>query len=79
MSAPSVPEKSGFAALTKEFLNTDPYQCILCGNRLRFMSVEKGIHATALLPARRGKMVKNDSYKPLHRISEPNMMFSDEN
>ncbi|MGJ3355776.1 transposase [Providencia sp. Je.9.19] len=42
---PNVPEKPGFAALIKGFLNTDLYQCILCGNRLRFMSAEKGIHA----------------------------------
>ncbi|MEY1010315.1 IS91 family transposase, partial [Providencia rettgeri] len=56
--SPSVPEKPGFAALMKGFLNTDPYQCILCGNRLRFMSAEKGIHATTLLSERRDKMAK---------------------
>ncbi|WGM08119.1 hypothetical protein QE197_20140 (plasmid) [Arsenophonus nasoniae] len=33
-------------------------QCILCGNRLRFMSAEKGIHAVTLLSERRDKMVK---------------------
>ncbi len=57
MSA-SVPEKPGFAALMKGFLNTDPYQCILCGNRLRFMSAEKGLHAATLLSERRNKMAK---------------------
>ncbi|QBY43587.1 hypothetical protein ArsFIN_21550 [Arsenophonus nasoniae] len=41
MISPNVPEKPGFGALIKGFLNTDPYQCILCGNRLRFMSAEK--------------------------------------
>ncbi|MEX9996895.1 IS91 family transposase [Providencia vermicola] len=58
MIAPSIPDKPGFAALTKGFLNTDPYQCILCGNRLRFMSAEKGIHATELLSVRRDRMEK---------------------
>ncbi|MBQ0211497.1 transposase [Providencia rettgeri] len=41
MIHPNDPEKSGFSALIKGFLNTDPYQYILCGNRLRFMSAEK--------------------------------------
>ncbi|HEM6924387.1 TPA: transposase [Providencia rettgeri] len=58
MTHPNVPEKPGFAALVKGFLNTDPYQCILCGNRLRFMSTEKGIHAVTLLSERRDKMAK---------------------
>jgi hypothetical protein len=58
MVSPTVPEKPGFATLIKGFLNTDPYQCILCGNRLRFMSAEKGTHATELLSARRDKMAK---------------------
>ncbi|WGM07596.1 transposase [Arsenophonus nasoniae] len=58
MISPNVPEKPGFGALIKGFLNTDPYQCILCGNRLRFMSAEKGIHAVTLLSERRDKMVK---------------------
>ncbi|MGU3489638.1 transposase [Enterobacter bugandensis] len=30
------PEQPGFAAL----LRTDPYKCILCGNRLRFVSAQ---------------------------------------
>nr|WP_272682987.1 transposase [Providencia sp. PROV133] len=58
MSAPSVPEKSGFAALIKGFLNTAPYQCILCSNRLRFMSAEKGSHAATLLSERHDKIAK---------------------
>ena len=33
------PEQPGFAALMKVFLRTDPYKCLLCGNRLRFTSV----------------------------------------
>ena len=58
MIAPSIPDKPGFAALIKGFLNTDPYQYILCGNRLKFMSAEKGIHATGLLSVKRDRMVK---------------------
>ncbi|EJD6477735.1 hypothetical protein ABN072_20005 [Providencia rettgeri] len=55
MIHPNVPEKPGVAALIKGFLNADPYQCILCGNRLRFMSSEKGIHAATLLAEKRDK------------------------
>ncbi|MEY0878493.1 transposase [Providencia manganoxydans] len=58
MIHPNVPEKPCFAALMKGFLNTDPYQCILCRNRLRFMSAEKGIHAATLLSERRDKMAR---------------------
>ena len=58
MIHPNVPEKPGFSALMKGFLNTDPYQCILCGNRLRFMSAEKGLHTVTLLSERRDKMAK---------------------
>nr|WP_272657165.1 hypothetical protein [Providencia sp. PROV157] len=58
MNHPNEPEKLGFAVLIKGFLNTDPYQCILCGNRLRFMSAEKEIHAVTLLSERRDKMAK---------------------
>ena len=36
------PEQPGFATLIKEFLRTDPYKCILCGNRLRFSGAEAG-------------------------------------
>lgn len=56
--SPKAHEKPGFAALIKGFLNTDPYQCILYGNRLRFMSAEKEIHAVILLSEKRNKMTK---------------------
>lgn len=46
------PEKPGFAALMKAFLRTDPYKCILCGNRLRFVSAQAGRHATELVAER---------------------------
>ncbi|HGN8757595.1 TPA: transposase, partial [Enterobacter asburiae] len=42
MEARKKPEQPGFAALMKEFLRTDPYKCILCGNRLRFSGAEAG-------------------------------------
>nr|WP_245166655.1 transposase [Candidatus Erwinia dacicola] len=41
------PEKPGFAVLMKGFLGTDPYQCILCGERLRFAGAEAGTQAMA--------------------------------
>ncbi|CZY85791.1 transposase [Enterobacter hormaechei] len=46
------PEQPGFAALMKAFLRTDPYKCILCGNRLRFVSAEAGRHASVLVAER---------------------------
>ncbi|EKY3919916.1 hypothetical protein RCI35_003832 [Enterobacter hormaechei] len=46
------PEKPGFAALMKEFLRTDPYKCILCGNRLHFSSAQSGRHAPELVAER---------------------------
>ena len=52
MEARKKPEKPGFAALMKEFLRTDPYKCILCGNRLRFVSAEAGRHASVLVAER---------------------------
>nr|WP_245166576.1 hypothetical protein [Candidatus Erwinia dacicola] len=39
------PEKPGFAVLMKGFLGTDPYKCILCGDRLRFTSAQAGTQA----------------------------------
>lgn len=42
----------GFAALMKEFLRTDPYKCILCGDRLRFISAQAGRHVTELVTER---------------------------
>lgn len=52
MEAREKPEQPGFAALMKEFLRTDPYKCILCGNRLRFSGAEAGRHATELVAER---------------------------
>lgn len=46
------PEQPGFASLLKGFLRMDPYKCILCGNRLRFVSAEAGRHATELVAER---------------------------
>lgn len=38
------PEKPSFAALMKG--GTDPYKCILCGERLRFAGAPVGLYAT---------------------------------
>lgn len=46
------PEQPGFAALMKGFLRTDPYKCILCGNRLHFVSAEAGRYASELVAER---------------------------
>ncbi len=40
-------EKPGFAVLMKGFLGTDPYKCILCGDRLRFASAQVRTQAMA--------------------------------
>lgn len=47
------PQKPGFASLMKQFTNVDPYQCVLCGNRMVFDSAEAGIRAERLLDMRR--------------------------
>lgn len=52
MEARKKPEQPDFAALMKEFLRTDPYKCILCGNRLRFSGVEAGRHIPELMVER---------------------------
>ncbi|MGC6233469.1 hypothetical protein VU677_22300 [Hafnia paralvei] len=52
MEARKKPEQPGFAALMKEFLRTDPYKCILCGNRLRFSNAQAGRHASVLVAER---------------------------
>lgn len=52
MEARKKPEQPGFAALMKEFLRTDSYKCILCGNRLRFSSAQASRHATELVSER---------------------------
>nr|WP_249424228.1 hypothetical protein [Klebsiella aerogenes] len=36
----------------KAFLHTDPYKCILCGNRLRFTGAQAGRHASELMAER---------------------------
>ena len=46
------PEQPGFAPLMKTFLRTDPYKCILCGNRLRFTGAQAGRHASELVAER---------------------------
>lgn len=46
------PEQPGFAALMKGFLHTDPYKCILFGNRLRFVSAKAGRHTSELVAER---------------------------
>lgn len=52
MEARKKPEQPGLASLLKGVLRTDPYQCILFGNRLRFVSAQAGRHATALVAER---------------------------
>ncbi|RAP70186.1 putative transposase domain protein [Candidatus Erwinia dacicola] len=42
------PEKPGFAVLIKGFLGTDPYKCILCGERLRFAGAQAGTQTMEL-------------------------------
>lgn len=51
-------EKPVFAVLKKGFLGTDPYKCILCGDRLRFAGAQAGTHATELLSKRLRGMEK---------------------
>ncbi|ENT7860482.1 transposase [Salmonella enterica] len=52
MEARKIPERPGFVALMKGFLRTDPYKCILCGNRLHFTSAQAGRHVTELVAER---------------------------
>lgn len=52
MEARKKTEQSGLAALMKGFLRTDPYKCILCGNRLCFSGPEAVRHATELVAER---------------------------
>jgi hypothetical protein len=42
----------------KGFLGTDPYKCILCGDRLRFAGAVAGEHATKMLSDRLHRMAK---------------------
>lgn len=52
MEARKKPERPGFAVLMKGYLRTDPYKCVLCGNRLRFTGAQAGKHATELVAER---------------------------
>ncbi len=52
MEARKTPEKLGFAGLIKEYLRADPYKCILCGDRLCFVSAKVGRHASELVSER---------------------------
>lgn len=56
MTVREKPQKPGFAVLMKGFLGTDPYECILCGDRLRFAGALAGNHTTELLSKRFRKM-----------------------
>lgn len=47
------PAKPGFSAQMKQFTNVDPYQCILCGNRMIFTHAEAGLRPEELLAKRR--------------------------
>ncbi|NIG98977.1 MAG: hypothetical protein G5701_09850 [Serratia symbiotica] len=58
MQAQKKPENLGFAVLMKGFLGTDPYKCILYGDRLRFAGAQAGTHATELLSERLQGMEK---------------------
>jgi len=58
MEARKNPEKPGFAVLMKGFVGTDPYQCLLCNDRLCFAGAQAGLHATKLLSDRLHGMEK---------------------
>lgn len=58
MTAWKKPDKPGFAVLMKCFVGTDPYKCILCGDRLRFTGAQAGSHTTELLSERLRGMEK---------------------
>ncbi|SFN75510.1 hypothetical protein SAMN05421579_12015 [Xenorhabdus japonica] len=56
MEVRTKPVKPGFAVLMKGFLGTVPYQCLLCGNRLRFAGTQRGLRAAELLSERLHRM-----------------------
>ncbi len=73
------PEKPGFAVLIKGFLGTDPYQCILCGDQLRFAGATAGVHATKMLSDRLHQMAKkNDGFRHWLWRGSPEKWLSDE-
>lgn len=51
--------KPGYASLMKQFTNVDPYQCVLCGSRMVFSSVETGVRAEDLLAQRHHQLEKS--------------------
>lgn len=58
MTVREKPKRTGFAVLLKGFVGTDPYRCILCGERLRFAGAVAGDHATKMLSDRLHQMAK---------------------
>jgi len=58
MEVKTKPTKPGYATLMKQFTNVDPYQCVLCGDRMVFSSAEVGSRAEVLLAQRRQKLEK---------------------
>ena len=53
MEVKTKPAKPGYASLMKQFTHVDPYQCVLCGDRMVFSSAEVGLRAEVLLAQRR--------------------------
>ncbi|WNN54740.1 transposase (plasmid) [Hafnia alvei] len=53
MEVKTKPTKPGYATLMKQFTNVDPYQCMLCGDRMVFSTRAEG-----LLAQRREKLEK---------------------
>lgn len=49
MEVKTKPAKPGYASLMKQFTHVDPYQCVLCGERMVFSSAEVGSRAEVLL------------------------------
>lgn len=58
IAVPEKPQKPGYASLMKGFTGVDPYQCILCGSRLRFTGAEAGIKTATLLADRQQNVIK---------------------
>lgn len=58
MTVREKPKRPGFAVLLKGFVGTDPYRCILCGDRLRFAGAVAGDHATKMFSDRLHQMAK---------------------
>lgn len=49
MQAREKPEKPGFTVLMRSFVGTNPFDCNLCKDRLRFTGSQPGTHASELL------------------------------